>query len=169
MHLRGDSPLISLQYASNDWGGMTEAIFAPDGIYGDTPYRVLETGQIEAMVDGRLVRFGTVEQLISSESKGTALAALAPDAGTSVSAPLDHIPTNTISNSTNATKALPSVNTGGRSRSRSSSSSPVVHVKKGASAGKRILCVIAILAVGIIAAQFVTIFVIQPIGAVPEG
>ncbi len=34
---------------------------------------------------------------------------------------------------------------------------------------KRLLSVISLLVVGTIASQFVTIFVIQPIGAVPEG
>jgi hypothetical protein len=34
---------------------------------------------------------------------------------------------------------------------------------------KSLLAILCVLAVGVVAAQFVTIFVIQPIGAVPEG
>jgi hypothetical protein len=47
--------------------------FKPDGVYGDVPYRVTASGQIDAMLSGRIVRLNSVEQLVAIVSNGTAL------------------------------------------------------------------------------------------------
>jgi len=50
---------------------MTQQPFAPDGVYGGVPYKVLETGQIDALVQGQILRFTNIEQLIAVVNKET--------------------------------------------------------------------------------------------------
>jgi hypothetical protein len=42
-----------------------EGVFRPDGMIGDTPYHVLPSGETEAMVQGGIVRFQSLDQLRS--------------------------------------------------------------------------------------------------------
>ena len=52
-----------------------QTAFEPDGVYAGIPYKVLNTGQIDAMMAGGLVRFKTMEQMIAAVSGGNIRAA----------------------------------------------------------------------------------------------
>jgi hypothetical protein len=49
---------------------MTQTAFDPDGMYGGIPYKVLNAGQIEALISGGIVRFKTMEQFLAVASEG---------------------------------------------------------------------------------------------------
>jgi hypothetical protein len=54
---------------------MKQAAFMPESTYGDVPYRVVDGGQVDALIGGRVVRFKTVEQLMAVVSIGTVVPA----------------------------------------------------------------------------------------------
>lgn len=49
------------------------APFEAEGVYGGVPYRITDTGQIEAMLAGGLVRFKNLEQLVAVVSRQDAM------------------------------------------------------------------------------------------------
>ena len=42
-----------------------EGVFRPDGMVGDTPYRALPNGEVEALIQGGMVRFRNLDHLRS--------------------------------------------------------------------------------------------------------
>lgn len=58
---------------------MPKFSFDPDGIYGGVPYRVIESGQIDALLDGHIIRLSGVEQLVAIVSNGSDLPLAADD------------------------------------------------------------------------------------------
>ena len=47
---------------------MTQAVFEPEGVYRGVPFKVLEGGQIDAMMTGVLVRFKSMDQFTAAVS-----------------------------------------------------------------------------------------------------
>ena len=49
-----------------------EGVFRPDGMVGDTPYRVLPNGEIDALIQGGVVRFKNLDHLRSMTNTASA-------------------------------------------------------------------------------------------------
>jgi len=55
-----------------------EGIFRPDGMVGDTPYRMLPNGETEALIQGGMVRFRNLDHLRSMTNAASAPPTEAP-------------------------------------------------------------------------------------------
>lgn len=72
---------------------MDKNVFEPDGVYAGVPYKVLNSGQIDTLISGGVVRFKSFEHMIES------LSASEPASFTSNSAVAKAIPVTTHSRS----------------------------------------------------------------------